>query len=184
MANVKVRLKDASGNVLHPETEWSVVQNKPSITVNKTEHAEIWSFDGHIMIECGQNLALKAPGSAITVADKNTSNATKSLKDYPINWSAINGKPSGTYVGSVTHSDAVSEGNWYPGNRARPGIYFYTGVSGCNLIAFICNDNEDTWGWYYNIQGDKKTLPEDVLQNGTNLIALAVYKYTFNTKNF
>lgn len=31
MANVKVRLKDASNNVLHPETDWSVVLNKPSI---------------------------------------------------------------------------------------------------------------------------------------------------------
>ena len=32
MANVKVRLKDASNNILHPETDWSVVQNKPSFT--------------------------------------------------------------------------------------------------------------------------------------------------------
>lgn len=31
MANVKVRLKDATNNILHPETDWSVVQNKPSI---------------------------------------------------------------------------------------------------------------------------------------------------------
>ena len=31
MANIKVRLKDASKNVLHPETDWSVVLNKPSI---------------------------------------------------------------------------------------------------------------------------------------------------------
>ena len=31
MANIKVRLKDASQNVLHPETDWSVVLNKPSI---------------------------------------------------------------------------------------------------------------------------------------------------------
>lgn len=30
MANVKVRLKDASNNILHPETDWSVVRNKPS----------------------------------------------------------------------------------------------------------------------------------------------------------
>lgn len=27
---IKVRLKDGDGNVLHPETDWSVVQNKPS----------------------------------------------------------------------------------------------------------------------------------------------------------
>lgn len=31
MATIKVRLKDASENILHPETDWSVVQNKPSI---------------------------------------------------------------------------------------------------------------------------------------------------------
>lgn len=31
MAYVKVRLKDASNNILHPETDWSVVRNKPSI---------------------------------------------------------------------------------------------------------------------------------------------------------
>ena len=35
MANVKVRLKDASNNVLHPETDWSVVQNKPTIVSKK-----------------------------------------------------------------------------------------------------------------------------------------------------
>jgi hypothetical protein len=31
MATIKVRLKDASGNILHPETEWSVVKNTPKI---------------------------------------------------------------------------------------------------------------------------------------------------------
>lgn len=184
MANVKVRLKDASNNVLHPETDWSVVLNKPSITINQRAHAEAWYFDGHIEITAGQNLALKAPGSEIQVADKYTSGATKSLKDYPINWSAINGKPSGTYVSSVTTSKAVSGGNWYPGNRTHPGIYFYTGIPGSNLIAFVCNDTEDTWGWFYDIDGTKKVLPEPELQSGTHMIALAVYQYTFNTKNF
>ena len=184
MANVKVRLKDASNNVLHPETEWSVVQNKPSITVDQRNHAETWYFDGHIEIECGQDLTLKAPGSEIKVADRYTSGATKLLKDYPINWSAINGKPSGTYVGSVTVSNAVSEGNWYPGNRALPGIYFYTGEAECNLIAFVCSDSEDVWGWYYDIYGQKKNLPNNVLETVANLVKLAVYNYTFHTKDF
>ena len=31
MADIKVRFKDGDGNVLHPETDWSVVQNKPSV---------------------------------------------------------------------------------------------------------------------------------------------------------
>lgn len=33
MATIKVRLKDAGKNVLHPETEWSLVQGKPSFIV-------------------------------------------------------------------------------------------------------------------------------------------------------
>ena len=37
MANIKVRLKDASQNVLHPETDWSVVLNKPSIKLKYTD---------------------------------------------------------------------------------------------------------------------------------------------------
>ena len=30
MSTIKVRLKDVGGNVIHPETDWSIVQNKPS----------------------------------------------------------------------------------------------------------------------------------------------------------
>ena len=184
MANVKVRLKDASDNVLHPETDWSVVQNKPSIIIDQRDHAETWYLDGHIEIECGQDLTLKAPGSEIKVADRYTSGATKLLKDYPINWSAINGKPSGKYVGSVTVTNAASAGYVIPGGGVKPGIYFYTGVGGNNLIAFVCNDSEALWGWYYDINGQKKDLPDSALQQGKNLVELAVHKYTFNTKNF
>ena len=184
MANVKVRLKDASNNVLHPETDWSVVQNKPSITVDQTSHVrETWDFSGYIDIKSGYGLTLKAVGNEIQVADKNTSNAIKSLKDYPINWSAIGGKPSGTYVASVATSNAVSGGYLTP-SGVKPGIYFYKGVVGNNLIAFVCNDSEALWGWYYDINGQKKDLPETALQYGTNLVELAVYKYTFFTKNF
>ena len=44
MANVKVRLKDASQNVLHPETEWSLVQDRPSITISTSNgQKEVWS---------------------------------------------------------------------------------------------------------------------------------------------
>ena len=34
---VKVRLKDGSNNVLHPETDWSVVLNKPSIKLKYSD---------------------------------------------------------------------------------------------------------------------------------------------------
>ena len=52
MANVKVRLKDASNNVLHPETEWSLVQGKPSI--GKAIFGEEWKTSNTISINGGQ----------------------------------------------------------------------------------------------------------------------------------
>ena len=82
MATVKVRLKDASGNVLHPETDWSVVKNRPSITVDSTR--EIWGKPG------GSSICLN--GDKIYVKDSNRSYEVP-LVDYPIKWSAISGKP-------------------------------------------------------------------------------------------
>lgn len=48
MATIKVRLKDASQNVLHPETEWSLVQGKPSIEMSHT--GEEWVVSDNITI--------------------------------------------------------------------------------------------------------------------------------------
>ena len=48
MATIKVRLKDASKNVLHPETDWSVVRNKPSIEMSGT--GEEWNIADSISI--------------------------------------------------------------------------------------------------------------------------------------
>ena len=45
---IKVRLKDASKNVLHPETDWSVVRNKPSIEFSNT--GEDWVVSDNITI--------------------------------------------------------------------------------------------------------------------------------------
>ena len=81
MATVKVRLKDASGNVLHPETDWSMVKNRPSITVDS--NGETWGA-------YGSTIYLRA--NQIYVNDKNTPNDYL-LDYYPIRWSAISGKP-------------------------------------------------------------------------------------------
>ena len=225
MANVKVRLKDASNNVLHPETDWSVVLNKPSIKrkyntgsydtstdskinavatlVGPGEAWDTYSNGGESIVIgnsdnafgfCGANskrlytiLQSKhniniATDGKINIKSNETGNNTVSLANYPINWSAINGKPSGTYVRSVTTGTAASAGNIIPGGGVTPGIYFYTGVRESNLIAFVCNDSEDLWGWYYDINGQKQNLPDNVLRNGTNLVKLAVDNYIFNTK--
>ena len=48
MAIIKVRLKDAGQNTLHPETDWSVVRNKPSIEMSGT--GEEWNIADSISI--------------------------------------------------------------------------------------------------------------------------------------
>lgn len=52
MATIKVRLKDAGKNVLHPETEWSLVQGRPSI--EKAIFGEEWKTSNIISINGGQ----------------------------------------------------------------------------------------------------------------------------------
>lgn len=54
MANVKVRLKDASNNVLHPETDWSVVLNKPSIKLQYTDGSYSTSTDSMVAVVSGR----------------------------------------------------------------------------------------------------------------------------------
>ena len=45
---IRVKLKDASQNVLHPETDWSVVQGRPSI--GKAIFGEEWNISNIISI--------------------------------------------------------------------------------------------------------------------------------------
>lgn len=45
---IKVRLKDASNNVLHPETDWSVVLKKPSIKLKYNDGSQDTSADSII----------------------------------------------------------------------------------------------------------------------------------------
>ena len=52
MAIIKVRLKDAGQNTLHPETDWSVVRNKPSIEISGI--GEEWNIADSIIIS-GEN---------------------------------------------------------------------------------------------------------------------------------
>lgn len=56
MAPIKVKLKDASQNVLHPETEWSLVQGRPSIEQSHT--GEEWNILDSITISAENGLYL------------------------------------------------------------------------------------------------------------------------------
>lgn len=97
-----VRLKDAAGNVLHPETDWSVVQNKPSISVDQTSHVnEVWNFGGYIDIMSGYGIRLTSSGAKIKITDQNTG-GEKTLDEYPIKYSALTGAPT-FYTDSTTY---------------------------------------------------------------------------------
>lgn len=56
MSAIRVKLKDASQNVLHPETEWSLVQGKPSI--GKAIFGEEWNITDTISITGSNGLYL------------------------------------------------------------------------------------------------------------------------------
>ena len=117
MANVKVRLKDASNNVLHPETDWSVVLNRPSFDRvangngyftqkwNASAKSDDVTIDGGVVriyasdtmleLESSDEMYLTS-GATIKISDENTKQNYVSLADYPIKWSAISDKP--TYI--------------------------------------------------------------------------------------
>lgn len=58
MSIIRVKLKDASQNVLHPETEWSLVQGKPSIEFSHT--GEDWAIADSITISGSNGLYLSS----------------------------------------------------------------------------------------------------------------------------
>lgn len=95
MSTIKVRLKDASGNVLHPETDWSVVQNKPSIEAPDDVPEERWNVpDKSIDIngkKCG--ISLDATRGIIIYDEHQIVNNAVPLTEYPIKWDSINGRP-------------------------------------------------------------------------------------------
>ena len=58
MSTINVRLKDASGNVLHPETDWSVVLNKPSsysTTWGNVQDKPSFVYRSYNVLDQGQN---------------------------------------------------------------------------------------------------------------------------------
>jgi len=80
--HIKVRLKDGDGNILHPETDWSVVLNKPSINE---------SF-GVMSITPDRGISINAE-EGISISTNDTGNNNIDLADFPINWSALSHNP-------------------------------------------------------------------------------------------
>lgn len=106
MATINVRLKDASGNVLHPETDWSLVQNKPSIEIDKEKYQENWNTNDSVHITASGGIYLDGTATEVTAGTMrlwgqsgiqvNTSNKWENLEDYAksAEWDKIVNKPS------------------------------------------------------------------------------------------
>lgn len=140
MANVKVRLKDASNNVLHPETEWSLVQGKPSITIGSSSGQSRETWSAPITSVVGENtLYLASPRGNIMINDRTVRENTP-LADYPIKYSAISGKPSylvdkkdmvfGVYSTVRPDPEGLTDaGTVYPAIRKYEYVHTHEGVT-------------------------------------------------------
>ena len=134
MANVKVRLKDASNNVLHPETEWSLVENRPAITIGTSngQKRETWSAPTTSVV--GVNtLYLASPQGSVMINDRTVGKDTP-LADYPI-------KPKGVLKSkNMTVQGLINDKNLIDKIVKIEKIAF--GVGGYIKDRFACN-----WLW-------------------------------------
>ena len=107
MSNVKVRLKDASNNVLHPETDWSVVLNKPSIKLKYNDGSQDTSADSKIEAVA----TLVGPGEAWDTYSNGGKSIVIGNNDNALGFCGTNSKRLFTVLQSK-HSIMIStEGN-------------------------------------------------------------------------
>lgn len=161
---IKVRLKDASENVLHPETEWSLVQGKPSITIgfgSGHEQRETWSAPTTSVV--GVNtLYLASPQGRVMINDRTVGKDTP-LAEYPIEYSAISGKPS-----YLVDKERMVFGH-YSTVRLDPEGQRYTGTVYPAIRKYEYDDNHG--------QGETYTYTCYYF-NGTSWVALDDSKFT------
>ena len=171
MANVKVKLKDASNNVLHPETDWSVVLNRPSFdrvangngyftqkwnASAKSDDVEIdgdvvniYARDTSLSLETSEDMYLTS-GATIQIKDNNTNRSYTSLDTYPIKWSAITKKPK--YI--PTNGSDITFGH-YSTVIADPAGDGYAGMiyPAIRTINYSSNPSGESYGYtcyYFN----------------------------------
>ena len=212
---VKVRLKDGSNNVLHPETDWSVVLNKPSIKLKYTDGSHGTGTDSKIAVVSGQvgngeawdtysnrdesivignshnafgfcganskrystilqskhNINIGTTESInmiatrnISISSKETGNQSVSLANYPIKWTALNGRPFDEFLnlknhnGSSTAPSSIENavfGTYYivtPGSIPTTLYYPAFAIVSQKLVGGALQA-ERTKGYYLNASG-------------------------------
>lgn len=175
MATIKVRLKDAGENVLHPETDWSVVRNKPSIETIEDEYGTvrqkwnayakgesveidgdtvgIYSRDTGMSLESSEDIGLVSgavinlEAGSITIKDNVTNNKSVNLVDYP-------SKPKGVLKSkNMTVQGLINDKNLIDKIVKIEKIEF--GVGGYIRYRYACD-----WSWS---SGSSGTLNDYVL---------------------
>lgn len=171
MANVKVRLKDASNNVLHPETDWSVVLNRPSFDAVRQDNGviderwnasskgnnveidgdvvDIYARDTSLSLESFEDMYLTS-GASIQIKDQNTQRKYVSLNSYPIKWSAISDKPN--YIPTDVRDIVFGQYSTVTADPDGTGYHgmVYPAIRTINYSSNPGGDHYDYTGFYFN----------------------------------
>ena len=126
MAIIKVRLKGAGQNTLHPETDWSVVRNKPSIETIEDGYGNVsqkWNANAK-----GENIEIE--GGNVSIYSRDTGISLESSDDI-----------------------YLSGGNVYINNKRPFTVRHIMGIGGCEFEIFDDQDKELTLSDVKSIMG-------------------------------
>lgn len=134
MAIIKVKLKDASQNVLHPETDWSVVQGRPSFDRVKNGGNRFFTQKWDAAAKSDN---VEIDGDVVNIYSKDTSISLESSEDIFL----------------------ISGGGQVYINNKRPfTVRHIMGIGGCEFEIFDDQDKELTMSDVKSIMGTR-SLP-------------------------
>lgn len=147
-----VRLKDGSGNVLHPETDWSVVQNKPSIKIDS--ESEYWFTTRSYLSIGAVDGRISASGmhfyknGKTTVIDSATKYLEANLADYPIRSLTPAPAPSANPTASVGKASfgliEIADSSQAHGMETIYAVVYISGKS-MGTHYYLCYLTTGTW---------------------------------------
>ena len=119
---IKVELKDKNEKyILHPETEWSAIVDKPSICDDRDD-----TFIGTTRTDAihinATNLKIDLPYD-LNISTSETGGKSVSLADYPVNWNKLNNRPFQEILDLNRDSTAGSSSDKSSVENAVFGVY-------------------------------------------------------------
>lgn len=158
---IRVKLKDASQNVLHPETEWSLVQGKPSIEMSS--NGEAWNIPDTISIT-GENGLYLSGGSGEHVY-------VKDCRPFTVRHIMSIGECDFEIFDDQDKALTVSDVRSILGSRSLPA-FGYDSTNKRIFYSVRFNGN----GFYVNyVKVTNGVLESDVTNYGNNVTEIARY---------